>query len=444
MSYSGVGIALPMYIPPQRETGRIRPSVTWVDGKPERRVTWMTGTHGLGQARPAPRSGRSTGGGSSTKKPRLSPLHGMLGALGSYFIPPRRETGMAIRPSVTWVDGKPERRVTWMTGTHGLGAFGTALGPLQPIQHTSRTAATLSSGSVNLRERASAALAARVPCPTGWPADRDAWASFIHGTPPGTRDSRAFSIWCYRCFGRYPTPTEFRLYGQYASSGLSGLGLLFTTTTGEALGHDRGRHPSGAMVSVGAHWVKRAINAVAANLDQSHTRIHVNGPIAPATLTALRAAVRRALPPTVSEADLAVSNDPAGHRSTQRATISVTAETALAALRRVADPPRPARSTRRTTSTALVSSATSSPTASASTGKTPGAPDAPPTDTTATVGTLPDGTQVIEDEGDSTPDWLLPVAIGGGALLLGGAAILIVRRRRMAANKRKAAKRRRR
>lgn len=342
MSYSGVGIALPMYIPPQRETGRIRPSVTWVDGKPERRVTWMTGTHGLGQARPAPRSGRSTGGGSSTKKPRLSPLHGMLGALGSYFIPPRRETGMAIRPSVTWVDGKPERRVTWMT------------------------------------------------------------------------------------------------------PGVSGLGLLFTTTTGEALGHDRGRHPSGATVSVGAHWVKRAINAVAANLDQSHTRIHVNGPIAPATLTALRAAVRRALPPTVSEADLAVSNDPAGHRSTQRATISVTAETALAALRRVADPPRPARSTRRTTSTALVSSATSSPTASASTGKTPGAPDAPPTDTTATVGTLPDGTQVIEDEGDSTPDWLLPVAIGGGALLLGGAAVLIVRRRRMAANKGKAAKRRRR
>lgn len=206
--------------------------------------------------------------------------------------------------------------------------------------------------------------------------------------------------------------------------GFAGLGLLTSTVTGEALGHDLRRHPSGSTVSVGAHWVKRAINALN-SFDGSHTRIHVNGPIAPATMAALRAAVARIMPPGTPASDLAVANDPAGHRSTQRATISVAAETALARLTRVVDPPRPARTTHRTTSTPAVSAATGSPTASASSGKVPGAPDAPPTDTTAVVGTAPDGTQVIVDEGDTTPDWLMPALVVGGLAVAGSVGIVM-------------------
>ena len=208
------------------------------------------------------------------------------------------------------------------------------------------------------------------------------------------------------------------------TSAFSGLGALFAAAPGGPLGQDAHRRASGSTVSVGAHWAKRAVNALNA-YDGSHTRIHVNGPVGPATMAALRAAARRILPPTATASDLAVASDPPGHRTTQRVMISAALETALARLTQVADPPRPASATRRTTSTALVTAATDTPTVTPSSGKVPGAPDAPPTDTSAVVGTAPDGSQVIIDEGDTTPDWLMPALLVGGATVAGSIGLVM-------------------
>ena len=53
-------------------------------------------------------------------------------------------------------------------------------------------------------------------------------------------------------------------------------------------------------------------------------------------------------------------------------------------------------------------------------------------DTTAVVGTAPDGTQVIVDEGDTRPDWLVPALVVGGIAVAGSVGIVMWGRSRSA------------
>lgn len=201
---------------------------------------------------------------------------------------------------------------------------------------------------------------------------------------------------------------------------------------GSAIGVDAHAATHGDMISVGGHWAQRAVNAYNA-YNGSSTRIHVGGGVGPATMAGLRAA-SHILPPTARPDDLRVTHDPStsSARVTTKALITPALYQALARLNRVADPPRPPARTHHTTSTAAITAASTSPstTPSPSSGKVPGDPTAPPTDTSATVGTAPDGTQVIVDEGDT--DWTMPALIIGGIVVAGGVGFVIWNQRRLA------------